>query len=102
MKKRSTKKKAPTVDPIADLITDPQEDEEFPLGFTHFSSPTRWFGTYIIKAEDMPSGNGYEITRQGTKVDIRDAEALTAIRETVWCSMDRKHFVISPIGITSV
>ena len=89
-------------DPLSGLIAaedNPQDTNEFPDGFVHFACAPR-FGTHIVDAELTVTGRSYEITREGTKVDVKDMEALMSIRRKFYCPRDRMEYEIPPIGIT--
>jgi hypothetical protein len=102
-KRRSKKTEAKVSnDPIAELVAEDKIEDEFPDGFVWFSSPTRWFGQYVVDGSITVTGKGYIIERAGTKVDIKDMELLKAIRESVYCEIQGKHIEVAPIGVTSV
>lgn len=90
-------------DPVADLFAgDTEPEDEFPDGFVHFATNIRWFGSYVIESYLTTTGKRYEIHREGTKVDIKDMDALRKITTTVYCLREERYFTVHPVGVTSI
>lgn len=100
MKKQPTREKKASMDPLGDLIANDQAPiGEFPDGYVHFACIPR-FGTHIVDGSLTVTGNSYEITRAGTKVDARDMDVLKTIKRKFYCPRDKVEYNIPPIGLT--